>query len=87
MRASSLRRSSLEETADLRVGRGCSCVVRWGGFGEASRVNLQVEDFISVSGGRLVATLDDALAALAKRRTETLPPATPQFLALRRDVI
>ena len=32
---------------------------------EAAVVNLQVEDFIVVSGGRLVATLDDAVAALA----------------------
>jgi len=32
---------------------------------EAAPVNLQVEDFVVVSGGRLVTTLDDALAALA----------------------
>ena len=32
---------------------------------EAAPVNLQVEDFIVVSGGRLVTTLDAALAALA----------------------
>jgi nucleoside 2-deoxyribosyltransferase len=32
---------------------------------EAAVVNLQVEDFVVVSGGRLVTTLDDALAALA----------------------
>jgi nucleoside 2-deoxyribosyltransferase len=31
---------------------------------EAAIVNLQVEDFIVASGGRLVTTLDDALAAL-----------------------
>ena len=32
---------------------------------EAAAVNLQVEDFVVVSGGRLVTTLDDAVAALA----------------------
>ena len=32
---------------------------------EAAAVNLQVEDFIVASGGRLVRTLDEALAALA----------------------
>lgn len=32
---------------------------------EAAVVNLQVEDFVAVSGGRLVTTLDDALAGLA----------------------
>jgi nucleoside 2-deoxyribosyltransferase len=32
---------------------------------EAAVVNLQVEDFVVTSGGRLVTTLDDALAALA----------------------
>lgn len=31
---------------------------------EAAVVNVQVEDFITVSGGTLVGTLDDALAAL-----------------------
>ena len=32
---------------------------------EAAVVNLQVEDFVVASGGRLVTTLDEALAALA----------------------
>ncbi|HTC81514.1 MAG TPA: nucleoside 2-deoxyribosyltransferase [Acidimicrobiia bacterium] len=32
---------------------------------EAAIVNLQVEDFVVASGGRLVTTLDDAVAALA----------------------
>jgi nucleoside 2-deoxyribosyltransferase len=31
---------------------------------EASRINIQVEDFITASGGRLVPTLDEALATL-----------------------
>lgn len=31
---------------------------------EAAAVNLQVEDFVVTSGGRLVSTLDEALAAL-----------------------
>jgi nucleoside 2-deoxyribosyltransferase len=31
---------------------------------EAAAVNLQVEDFVVVSGGRLVSTLDEAMAAL-----------------------
>jgi nucleoside 2-deoxyribosyltransferase len=31
---------------------------------EAAPVNLQVEDFVVVSGGRLVTTLDEAMAAL-----------------------
>ena len=31
---------------------------------EASRINIQVEDFVVASGGRLVADLDEALAAL-----------------------
>lgn len=38
---------------------------------EAAVVNLQVEDFVTASGGRLVTTLDDAIAALgdcARRR-------------------
>jgi nucleoside 2-deoxyribosyltransferase len=42
---------------------------------EAAIVNLQVEDFVVVSGGRLVTTLDDALAALAA--LSTLPPDPP----------
>lgn len=32
---------------------------------EASQINIQVADFIAVSGGSLVATLDEAVAALA----------------------
>jgi nucleoside 2-deoxyribosyltransferase len=32
---------------------------------EASRINIQVADFITVSGGRLVTTLDDAVAVLS----------------------
>lgn len=35
---------------------------------EAAPVNLQVEDFVLASGGRLVATLDDAIAALESLR-------------------
>ena len=35
---------------------------------EAAAVNLQVEDFILVSGGRLATTLDDAITALAALR-------------------
>ena len=35
---------------------------------EAAAVNLQVEDFVTCSGGRLVGTLDDALAALGDPR-------------------
>ena len=31
---------------------------------EASRINIQVEDFVVASGGRLVTDLDEALAAL-----------------------
>ena len=31
---------------------------------EASRINIQVEDFVLTSGGRLVTKLDEALAAL-----------------------
>ena len=37
---------------------------------EAAAVNLQVEDFVVASGGRLVRNLDDAVAAL----TDLLPP-------------
>jgi len=36
---------------------------------EAAPVNLQVEDFVLVSGGRMAATLDEALAALECLRT------------------
>ena len=36
---------------------------------EAAPVNLQVEDFILASGGRLVTTLEDALAALDALRS------------------
>jgi nucleoside 2-deoxyribosyltransferase len=36
---------------------------------EAAAVNLQVEDFILVSGGRLVTSLDEAVTALAALRT------------------
>jgi nucleoside 2-deoxyribosyltransferase len=36
---------------------------------EAAAVNLQVEDFVVVSGGRLVTTLDEALAVLDGLRT------------------
>lgn len=35
---------------------------------EAAAVNLQVEDFVTCSGGRLVGTLDGALAALDEIR-------------------
>lgn len=35
---------------------------------EAAAVNLQVEDFVVASGGRLVTTLDEALAALESVR-------------------
>lgn len=36
---------------------------------EAQPVNLQVEDFVLASGGRMVSTLDEALAALDSLRT------------------
>ncbi|MEW6474690.1 MAG: nucleoside 2-deoxyribosyltransferase [Actinomycetota bacterium] len=35
---------------------------------EAAPVNLQVEDFVLASGGRMVATLDEAIAALDSLR-------------------
>jgi nucleoside 2-deoxyribosyltransferase len=35
---------------------------------EAARVNLQVEDFVLVSGGTMVISLDDAVAALDRLR-------------------
>jgi nucleoside 2-deoxyribosyltransferase len=37
---------------------------------EAAPVNLQVEDFVLTSGGRMAATLDEALAALESLRTD-----------------
>jgi len=45
---------------------------------EAAPVNLQVEDFVLVSGGRMVATLDEALAALDCVRTEAGSPTGPR---------
>jgi nucleoside 2-deoxyribosyltransferase len=39
---------------------------------EAARVNLQVEDFVLVSGGTLVVSLDDALAALDRLQMQRL---------------
>jgi nucleoside 2-deoxyribosyltransferase len=36
---------------------------------EAAPVNLQVEDFVRVSGGRIVVTFDEAMAALDGLRT------------------
>jgi len=43
---------------------------------EAAPVNLQVEDFVLVSGGTMVTTLDEAVAALDALRAAGLASAT-----------